>query len=172
MMTVSTSAAPWADEPIKLIPIPTQRLDSETHASIHCASIMAHAHNFIIRSLNAIIQQAPYVPNSTSPAYKPQDVKDLLFYVASWVRAVEHHHHAEETVIFPSIEKFARQPGLMEGPKNQHDEFTPGLEKLLAYAKGTKPKDHRWEGDGGMKRIIDGFTEPLMKHLSPRLMSF
>ena len=164
-MTTKPSDAPWADEPIKLIPIPAKHLDENTHASVYSACMMAHVHNCLIRGLNAVIQQAPYIPTSVSPAYRPQDVKDLLFYVASWVRTVEHHHHTEETTMFPAIEEFAGEPGLMEGPKHQHEEFTPGLEKLLAYAQETKPEDYRWEGGGGMKDIIDGFTEPLTRHL-------
>ena len=126
---------------------------------------MAYSHNCLLRGLNAISLQAPHVPVATSPGYSAQDVRDLLFYVASWVKTVEWHHHTEETVMFPSIEELAGQPGMLQDSKAQHEEFTPGLEDLLRYATDTKPEDHRWEGAGGMKEIIDGFTPSLTNHL-------
>jgi hypothetical protein len=92
-------------------------------------------------------------------------VRDLLLYVDSWVKTVEWHHHTEETIMFPGIEVFSGQPGIMEGPKSQHEVFTPGLEKLLRYAQETKPVDYRWEGEGGMKEIIDAFAPSLTEHL-------
>lgn len=126
---------------------------------------MAYSHNCLLRGLNAIILQAPHVPPAGSPGYSARDVRDLLFYVASWVKTVEWHHHTEETCMFPGIEAFTGQPGIMDGPKGQHEEFTPGLERLLRYAQETKPEDYRWEGPGGMKEIIDSFAPSLTKHL-------
>ena len=130
---------------------------------------MAHAHNVILRGLNAIYQQAPHVPTSNTPIYKPRDVKDLLFYVRSWTKTVEHHHDTEETCMFPELAGFAGKPGLMDGPKHQHEEFTPGLDKLLQYATNTKPDAYRWTGRGGMKEIIDGFGASLTKHLNEEI---
>lgn len=126
---------------------------------------MAYSHNCLLRGLNAIVLQAPHVPTAGDPAYSAQVVRDLLFYVASWVKMVEHHHHTEETCIFPEIEALAGKPGLMAGPLEQHEEFTPGLERLLKYAEETKPEDYRWEGEGGMKSIIDAFAPSLTTHL-------
>lgn len=126
---------------------------------------MAHAHNCLIRALNSIFLQAPHIPQSTEPGYVAQDVRDLLFYVTSWVKMVEFHHHAEETYVFPNIAAFTGKPGIMDGPVAQHKEFTAGLESLLDYAQRTTPEDYRWEGDGGMKAIIDAFVPSLMKHL-------
>lgn len=126
---------------------------------------MANAHNAIIRGVNAIVQQAPYVATSTDKAYKEQDVKDLLFYVSSWVKSVEHHHWAEESFIFPEFEKFSGRPGFMDDPKHQHALFHGGLERLLAYAQSVEPQDYRWLGVGGLKEIMDSFSKPLMDHL-------
>ena len=39
---------------------------------------MADAHNVLIRGLNAIIQQGPYVPAATEDNYRAQDVKDFF----------------------------------------------------------------------------------------------
>ncbi|OTB00831.1 hypothetical protein M426DRAFT_266840 [Hypoxylon sp. CI-4A] len=126
---------------------------------------MAHAHNVIIRGLNAIIQQAPHVPTSTDKNYKANDVRDLLFYVKSWTKMVEHHHWVEESFIFPEIERFSGKPGLCDDPRHQHELFHGGLEKLLSYATTTKPDDYSWKGQGGMKEIIDSFSRPLTDHL-------
>ncbi|KAL2014834.1 hypothetical protein VTN00DRAFT_2359 [Thermoascus crustaceus] len=164
-MTTKPSDAPWADEPYRLIPIPSNRLDINSHSYVYCASEMAYSHNCLLRGLNAILLQAPHVPSSGSPGYTAQDVRDLLFYVASWVKTVEWHHHTEETCMFPDIEAFTGQPGIMDGPKGQHEEFTPGLDRLLRYAQEMPPEEYRWEGPGGMKEIIDGFAPSLTKHL-------
>jgi hemerythrin-like domain-containing protein len=94
--------------------------------------------------------------------YVEQDVRDLLFYVASWVKTVEHHHDTEESCLFPEIEAVAGKPGLFDGPKEQHTQFTKGLEELLHYAESTKAGDYRWIE---MKRIIDAFADSMTAHL-------
>lgn len=126
---------------------------------------MAYSHNCLLRGLNAIILQAPHIAPAGSPGYAEQDVRDLLFYVAAWVKTVEHHHHTEETCLFPEIEAFTGRPGLLNGPKGQHEEFRSGLERLLRYVQETRPEDYRWEGGGGMKSIIDSFAPSLTRHL-------
>lgn len=115
-------------------------------------------HNVLIRGLNAIVQQAPHVKSK-------KDSKDLLSYVANWVKMVEHHHDTEESFIFPELEKFAGKPGLMNDPKHQHELFHDGLERLLKYAQSTQPEKYKWEGPGGMREIIDSFSKDLMDHL-------
>ncbi|KAH6688403.1 hypothetical protein F5X68DRAFT_79785 [Plectosphaerella plurivora] len=155
-MTTKPSSAPWADEPFHLIPLPSNRLDGSL-AYVHCATEMALAHNTIIRGLNAIILQAPHVG--------PQDAKDLLFYVHSWTKMINHHHDVEEAHIFPELEAFTGIKGLMDDPKHQHSLFHDQLEKLLEYSATTKPEDYTWEGQGGMKDIFDSFSKPLTDHL-------
>ena len=130
---------------------------------------MAHSHNCFIRALNSIIQQAPQIADASSPNYNENDVRDLLLFASSWVKTVEWHHHTEETCIFPLVSKLADTPYFFLGSKSQHDEFTPGLDKLLAYSQVTLPEAYRWDGQGGMKEIIDGFSEPLMRHLNEEI---
>ncbi|KAK6957402.1 hypothetical protein Daesc_000186 [Daldinia eschscholtzii] len=170
-MTTKPSSAPWVDEPFQLITTPSTYL-SDSHSYVHVASDMAHAHNVIIRGLNAIIQQAPHVPTSTEKGYNVKDVKDLLFYVHSWCKMVGHHHWVEESFIFPEIEKVAGKPGLMDNPHHQHELFHDGMEKLLAYSQATKPEEYRWEGPGGMKEIIDSFSKELTDHLYDEINVF
>lgn len=133
---------------------------------------MTHAHNAVIRGLNAIVQQAPHVSDATSEDYNEQDVKDLLSYVKSWTKMVNHHHHVEEAVIFPEIEKIPGCSGMTEDPRHQHDLFHPGMDRLLAYAESIKPSDYRWDGKDGMKEIIDSFAQPLTDHLSAEIDLF
>ncbi|ROV92482.1 hypothetical protein VSDG_06726 [Cytospora chrysosperma] len=161
-MTTKPSEAPWADEPFQLIATPSKRpsLANEEHSYIHVSSEMTYVHNVIIRGLNAIVQQAPYVK-----AYNEKDVKDLFFYVSSWVKMVEHHHWTEESFIFPEIERFSGKPGSMDNPKHQHKLFHSGLERLLAYTQVTNPQSYRWDEPGGMKEIVDSFSKDLMDHL-------
>ncbi|RYP77254.1 hypothetical protein DL771_001303 [Monosporascus sp. 5C6A] len=163
-MTTKPSDAPWADEPFHLIATPSKRL-TDSHSYVHAASGMANAHNAIIRGLNAIIQQAPHIAISTDEAYSGRDVKDLLFYVQSWIKMVNHHHWVEESFIFPEMEKFSGKPGLMAEPLRQHELFHDGMHRLLAYASSTKPENYRWEGLGGMKEIVDSFGHHLVNHL-------
>ncbi|KAB8213543.1 hypothetical protein BDV33DRAFT_210103 [Aspergillus novoparasiticus] len=163
-MTTKPSSAPWVDEPFHLIATPSKTLDGSL-GHVHGASEMAQAHNAIIRGLNAIIQQAPYVPIATDEHFIAQDVKDLLFYVQSWVKMVHHHHWVEETYIFPDVEEFTGRPGFMDDPKHQHELFHDGLERLLAYSSATKPEEYRWKGSGGMEEIINSFSKDLTDHL-------
>lgn len=169
-MTAKPSVAPtaWADFPFPLIPTPSRsEFAEETHSYVFFASEMALAHNVFIRALNSVYQQAPYVKPHGDPSYNSQDVKDLLHYVACWAETVNHHHHIEETLMFPDLERLSGKPGSMDDPKHQHELIHGGLDKLLAYAESTEPVVWRWEG--GMKDVLDSFTEPLMHHLSEEI---
>ncbi|KAL1863911.1 hypothetical protein Daus18300_008060 [Diaporthe australafricana] len=166
-MTTKPTDAPWADEPFPLLATPSKRpnLENEKHSYVHVASEMTHVHNVLIRGLNAIIQQAPYVKTK-------KDTKDLLTYVGCWVKMVVHHHDTEESFIFPEIEKFAGKPGLMEDPKHQHELFHDGLERLLQYTQSTSAEKFSWDGPGGMKEIVDSFSKDLMDHLHAEIDLF
>jgi hemerythrin-like domain-containing protein len=185
-MITKPSTAPWADEPYKLLPTPNTYKDivpapplqqfpnpkltqtQNSHSSVFCASEMAHSHNCLLRGLNAILQQGPHIPSSSQPGCKPQDVKDLLFYVEAWTKTVDHHHDTEESTMFPAIEKLAGQPGLMSGPKHQHEEFHSGLVALQDYAVKMKDvvEEYSWND---MKSIIGGVAPSLYRHLEEEI---
>ena len=125
---------------------------------MHCADEMTFVHNSFIRGLNAIVLQGPYVSPSSEA-----DVTDFLFYIDTWTRTVDHHHHTEETVFFPGVEKLAGgSMSIMKESEDQHKGFHDGLEELGRYARETQPKDYQWET---VKRIIDSFGEAMTKHL-------
>ncbi|KAE9380370.1 hypothetical protein N431DRAFT_540002 [Stipitochalara longipes BDJ] len=167
-MTTKPSAAPWADEPYKLLPTPQIPKDIKSHAAIQSAAEMAHSHNCLLRGLNAILQQGPHIPSSSQSGYNTQDVKDLLFYVEAWTKTVEHHHHTEETNMFPAIEKLAGIPGLMSGPIHQHEAFHSGLVELQEYVVKMKDmvEEYQWSE---MKGIIDRFAPSLYTHLTEEI---
>jgi len=166
-MTTKPSAAPWADEPYKLLSTPPLTTPA-AHYAVRCASGMAQAHNCLFRGLNAIVQQAPHIPEASKSGYNSRDVKDLLFYVEAWTMTVAHHHMTEETTMFPSLEKLAGVPGMMSGPKHQHEAFHDGLIELQNYAKkfGNRPDEYQWSA---MKSIIDSFAPPLVQHLTDEI---
>lgn len=181
-MAADMKSTPWADQPFKLITTPSKYKDvvsalvscqlptrlisrpQNSHSSVYCASEMAYSHNCLLRGLNSIMLQAPAITESGQSGYKSEDVQDLLFFVESWVKTVDHHHHTEETTMFPMIEEMAGSPGLLSGPQHQHEEFHDGLESLGQYAAKTQgsPADYKWET---MKKIIDGFAPSLTQHL-------
>lgn len=93
-MTTKPSAAPWADEPYKLLPTPQISKDivlptypfptpkliwpQKNHHAVYGASEMAHSHNCLLRGLNAILQQGPHIPSSSQPGYNTQDQRPVV----------------------------------------------------------------------------------------------
>ena len=61
---------------------------------------MALAHNMLLRGLNAIYKQAPWV--------QPQDIPSFVEYCRHWVAAITIHHAGEEKNLFPWIESTVR----------------------------------------------------------------
>ncbi|ETN43574.1 uncharacterized protein HMPREF1541_02733 [Cyphellophora europaea CBS 101466] len=119
---------------------------------------MALAHNGILRGLNAIYLQAAHIPRGDSSA-----VQDFLIYCQCWCESMHHHHDAEEQSFFPSIEQISGVPGIMERNVEQHRAFTPGFDRFYEYSRTCLPRDY----DGGqLKSLIEGFAEPLTRHLS------
>jgi hemerythrin-like domain-containing protein len=118
---------------------------------------MALAHNGIIRGLNSIYLQAPHIPRSDLAT-----IRDFLTYCQCWCESMHHHHDAEETVFFPTIEQITNIQGIMERNIEQHRAFTPGFEHFQEYTRTCAPKDY----DGGkLRSLVEAFAEPLTRHL-------
>ena len=116
---------------------------------------MAFAHNAMIRGINSIYNQAPNVRET-------EDIVDFLFFVRSWANWVGHHHHLEETLMFPSFEKIMEKPGFLQANIEQHHAFEPGLNKLRDFTNDTKPDDYSFEV---LQGIIQDFASGLQQHL-------
>lgn len=118
----------------------------------------------IIRGLNSILRQAPYIADSSSLAYNPVDVSDLLFYTRAWCNSLNHHHDTEESTFFPLVEKVTGVTGLMDDLEVEHEEFHDGLMALKDYVETAlqKPDCYRWTT---MRRMIYSFSPALVDHL-------
>jgi len=116
---------------------------------------MGHAHNVLIRGLNSILEQGAFVTT-------PNDVSGFLFYCTAWTKTVEHHHSTEEKTLFPDLEKFTNNPGIMAENKAQHEAFLTGLADFEHYAANTTAKGYRWDD---AKAKIDAFAPALVKHM-------
>ena len=132
---------------------------------------MSHAHNCLLRGLNAIMLQAPHIPSTGSPGYNESDVRDLLIYIQAWVKTVNHHHEVEETVMFPEIEKMAGGEGVFSGAVHQHHKFHDGLVELLRVVEEmqTDLAKYSWVD---IEAIIDGFAPALVEHLRDEIEIF
>ncbi|KAK4962931.1 hypothetical protein LTR10_000558 [Elasticomyces elasticus] len=153
-------APQWADQPYALNTT-TEFSKDTSHAAYHVATEMALAHNGMLRGLNSIYIQAPFVPKTDLIA-----IRDLQTYCQCWCEDVHHHHDAEETNFFPAIERITGIEGLMERNVEQHRAFTPGFEQFEKYVRNCSPKDF----DGQKLRgLIEDFAEPLNIHLKEEI---
>ena len=118
----------------------------------------------ILRGLNSIVQQATYIPDASKPEYNKEDVCDLLYYIHSWIKTLEHHHQIEETTFFPLVEKAMGVEDLMDELEEQHEEFQDGLIALKSYVEkvARKPSFYRWIT---IKTLIESFAPALVHNL-------
>ncbi|KAL7623473.1 hypothetical protein AAE478_007155 [Parahypoxylon ruwenzoriense] len=104
---------PWADGPWPLIETPSRR-QHITQPAQHIANELAHAHNAMLRGLNAIFLQAPYIP-LPRPHPHPQDdhdddddadaaAADFSFLAHTWASWVLAHHTLKETAVIPALD--------------------------------------------------------------------
>lgn len=77
---------------------------------------------------------------------------------------IQHHHGAEEQILFPNIERLCEKPGLMEGNISQHHTFAPGLETFREYAQSCREGKDTYDAIK-YKQIIDSFASEMSKHL-------
>lgn len=162
--TTTTQSSPspfpnnWADTPFPLIPTPLGKTPlSEAHGSLYMAQGMAHLHNMILRGLNSIHQQAPYVSS-------PTDIADFLTFTNHWVTQLSHHHHVEETKFFPDLEALTGES--MQPNVEQHRAFEKGLEELGSWAKSTTPSSY---SSTTLRSIISSFGPTLRTHLADEI---
>jgi len=124
---------------------------------------MALAHNGILRGLNSIYLQATQIPHEDLVV-----IQDFLTYCQCWCESMHHHHDAEETSFFPSIELISGIQGIMERNIEQHRAFTPGFDLFQEHSRTCLPEDY----DGQkIRSLIDDFAEPLTRHLHDEIDS-
>ena len=111
------------------------------------ATEMAQVHNIFIRSLNAIILQAPNIE-------RPQDIADFVFFCAAVCSGVDEHHETEETFLFPLIEQHTEK-GIMEQNIEQHELFHHGLRLFKTYVLQVKNGTARGQAGPRLQCCID-----------------
>ena len=163
------SPEPWADTPYHLIPTPRDcdRYASAEHyetGQVFVASEMANVHNMILRGLNSIIRQVPYISDATRTDFDEEDVSDLLFYIHAWIRALQKHLDTEETTFYPLVEKAMGVEELMDELSEQHEEFHEHLTKLAAYVIQMR-KVPLYYRTAALQALLTKLARPLVHHL-------
>ncbi|KAH6666557.1 hypothetical protein B0J14DRAFT_193954 [Halenospora varia] len=120
------------------------------------ASHMTLSHNSIIRGFNSIYQLAPRLPSS--------DSIDFIGYCLAWHRFVEEHHLFEEVHFFPAIEEAVGEKGVMGKEVEEHAAFHAGLKSFKTYLTGLTNPSRDFDPTQ-LRGIMDGFSEPLYRHL-------
>ncbi|KAH8820711.1 hypothetical protein F5884DRAFT_58620 [Xylogone sp. PMI_703] len=164
-MTLVSAEKEYADSPFNLIETPAHAQNMKIEPMdqfVEAASLMALAHNMIIRGLNSIYRQSLYV--------EPKDYKSFINYASCWYEVLEAHHKSEEQEFFPLVESHAGEQGLMDGSIEQHHAFLPPLEAYKSYLQSVTNNPQDFSGSH-LNSLIDAFAPALMAHLTDEISS-
>ncbi len=149
----------WADAPLTLISetgITTRKDIPANHPAIMMAQQMALAHNSILRSLNASMNQCQAVKAGTTAA------ADFLVYNQCIYEVLKQHHDIEEEYLFGALESLMGVPGSMDQNLQEHKDFEAGLDKFRQYVFDTPAEKY----DGSkLHSLLGGFGKIVEKHL-------
>lgn len=149
----------WSETPLALISNTgiTSRNDIPPgHPAIMMAQQMSLAHNSILRSLNASMNQCQAVKAGTPAA------KGFLVYNQCIYEVLKQHHGIEEEYLFDALDSLMEQPGSMDQNLQEHKDFEAGLEDFRQYVCNTTPE--KYDGDS-LLRILNSFGKIVEKHL-------
>jgi hypothetical protein len=104
---------------------------------------MAQIHNAMIRGVNSMLIQAPFIST-------PTDIKDFTDYCLALCVLIHEHHNTEEVLTFPLIEDATGIPGIMDKNVLQHETFLPKLHDFKNYL--TQIKLGVWKYDA--KKLV------------------
>jgi hypothetical protein len=124
------------------------------------ASEMVNVHNMLIRGLNSIYLQAPYI--------KPADDKSFCKYVLGWYVLLHSHHGGEEATFFPTVERMTGIKGLMDTNVEQHRVFHDGVDELKSYAEAVIASKEKYDGNK-IVELVDSFGTALTQHLADEI---
>jgi hemerythrin-like domain-containing protein len=125
---------------------------------------MALVHNTFIRALNSIYLHAPLIAASNKSLSH-----DLLSYCQCWVALVALHHQTEEKFLFSAFEKrIPGAKGILDMNVHQHEEFHDGLAAFEKYVDSALAGKELYDSERLLK-LIDSFSEPLMKHFNDEI---
>ena len=134
-------------------------IGQSSHFSVHMATDMCHVHNLIIRGLNSIYLQSPFVQ-------KNSDVDDLFFYTRALIQCINAHHDGEEKYLFPGLVTYSGDANIMSSNQLQHAAFHQGLKALERYCSSTAATDF---SHLHFREIIDSFASALYQHLADEI---
>lgn len=118
---------------------------------------MAIVHNAIIRSLNAIYQQAPHVTGSNQ-------VVPFLGFCLAWIQLISAHHDGEEEICFPAIDRMTDEKGVMDIAVEQHAVFHDDLVRFQTYLAACQKGDEDFDGEK-IRHMVDNLAPALVDHL-------
>ncbi|KAF5676543.1 hypothetical protein FHETE_2039 [Fusarium heterosporum] len=159
---MSTPQKPWVDGPFSMISASKagDSLAKRATGARQCAAGMTVVHNLFLRGVNAIYLQAINVSQRGSK----KDKLDFACFAWSWSEEVLAHHNAEETDIFPEINRISGVPGLMDANIEEHHLFHEGLDVFRDYVGKVRKEEEELDGEKLIK-IIDLFMPVLRTHL-------
>lgn len=121
---------------------------------------MVKAHNLLLRGLNSIYLQAPYVSI-------PADIKDFFIFCRAWIHTVTVHHSYEDRIFFPDIIKLTGREDIVSGEQELHRVLHEGLERFEDWIRGVEADMQKWDwaGENGLKAVLDSFANTFVRHL-------
>ncbi|KAF8240911.1 hypothetical protein L208DRAFT_1420317 [Tricholoma matsutake] len=113
---------------------------------------MVHTHDTFKRGCDIILSHLQAPPKD--------DLKNFLGYCGAWATAIEHHHDAEEAIVFP----FLNTKMDFSGETEQHRVIHYSLEDLHTMIKEAQTDLSKFDVEK-MKMQMIALKEPLYTHL-------
>ncbi|KAI1091886.1 hypothetical protein F5B19DRAFT_245925 [Rostrohypoxylon terebratum] len=133
---------PWVDEPWPLIE-PLSRTLRITHPAHHIANEISQTHNAMLRGLNTIYLQAPFVRNHV-------DITDFLFLVRAWSGWVLDYHELKESTMIPGFETtLGMSRGVLRAMEYSFDTRSRESEEQGGDTNDNEPKEEEIIGERG-----------------------
>lgn len=122
------------------------------------ATEIAQIHNVMIRGVNSMLIQAPFIS-------RPTDIKDFTDYCLTLCVLIHEHYNTEEVLTFPLIEDATGIPGIMDKNVVQHESFLPMLYHFKNHLTQMKLVVRKYDT---MKFVahLNAFSGLMVQHLS------
>jgi len=123
----------------------------EDHAATFAVD-MSLIHNVFIRALNSIHRTAPIIKNKDKVAFAG--------YCLTFAQLVHEHHHTEEEIIFPFLQKKIDMDHNLE----QHAKFATQIRAFEDHMTNVQRKREEYDAEKVVK-LLDEFGDHLVEHL-------
>lgn len=158
---------------------PTNPQIKISHSALQIANELAHTHNAMLRGLNVIYLQAPFVR-------LPADIADLLFLAQAWSSWVLDHHEMKESAMMPEFEAvLGLEPGALSasslrrrndganededdsesnGKRKEEEDLPTLLQHVRDYAASTLPQPTSYS-PSTLQALLSSLASALVPHL-------